>query len=403
MARSVEMAGSVQRKQKLRVLFVNHTAVLSGGELAMLEFIKHVDPNVVECSVVLCSRGPLADALEKLVPVHIMPLSTAVLNTRKDTLSGVSVSLLRNLFICVPFIVRLVMFIKRYKPDVIHTNSLKADCLGGIAGRLSGVPVLWHVRDRIEPDYLPSPAVKLLRFACRMLPRVVVGCSQSVLDSLHLPSNKPKFVVYSGIDLNKFHTELSGHAQRSSLITRVGLVGRLAPWKGQHVFIDAAKRLRERYPQLRFLVIGSAMFGEEAYEQELHRQVNENGLGETVEFLGFIRHVEAEIMKLDVLVHASTSPEPFGQTIIQGMAAGKPVIATRGGGASEIISDGVNGLLIEGDNSLLLDAALTRIFEDPILFQQLAKQGRCRVEEKFTIQHTVRALSRALSEACGTK
>ncbi len=385
---------------KMRVLFINHTAVLSGGELAMLECLQNMDQSKMECSVVLLSHGPLEVELEKIVPVEVLPLMSDVLNIRKDTLTGVNLALVRRLWSCIPFIFKLSRVIKQHNPDVVHTNSLKADIIGGIAARVARVPVLWHIRDRIAPDYLPGVSVKLMRCACRIFPDKVVGCSQAVLDTLHLSASNPGAVVYSGIDLSKFSGAASSNgAMPTQGIRYVGLVGRLAPWKGQHIFIDAAARLHKDYPDIRFLVIGSAMFGEKEYELTLREQVRAAGLENVVEFRGFVRKIEEEISRLDVLVHASTLAEPFGQTIVQGMAAGKPVIAARGGGASEIIRNGLDGLLIEGGSSELLEEAIRRLAEDPLLAAELGKQGRVRVQEKFTIQDTVIALTAALDEA----
>lgn len=100
----------------------------------------------------------------------------------------------------------------------------------------------------------------------------------------------------------------------------------------------------------RAAISGSAMFGEEAYESELHALVTELGLDNAVTFTGFVDDVPVELARMDVLVHGSRVAEPFGQVIVEGMAAGLPVIATDAGGPREIITDGVDGLLVAPDS-----------------------------------------------------
>jgi glycosyltransferase involved in cell wall biosynthesis len=389
-------------KRKIRVLFIDHTAVLSGGELAMLEALREIDPAEMECAVVLGADGPLVSVISALVPVYVIPVSRRVLETRKDTLTGKNLVLLSHIAASVPYIFKLRRFIRAWQPDIVHTNSLKADLLGGFAARLAGARLIWHVRDRIEDDYLPPAAVLAVRWLSRWLPHAILGCSQSVLDSLHLPASKPQTVVYSGIRLEDYAAPIDDTADVAPQpIRHIGIVGRLAPWKGQHIFLESAATLHRRYPHLRFVIIGSAMFGEDAYETRLREQVRATGLTDVVEFKGFVREVQREFCALDVVVHASTSAEPFGQTIVQGMAAGKPVVAAEGGGASEIIRDGVDGLLVRGGDSALLTAALERLLVEPGLAERLGRMGRERVREKFTIQRTVKDMKSAIHAVCG--
>jgi glycosyltransferase involved in cell wall biosynthesis len=375
--------------RKLRVLFIDHTAVLSGGELAMLAILRHIDRTRHECAVLLGSHGPLVAELQGLAPVHVLPMSRRLLDTRKQTLHGVNFAILLRVLFAIPYIWQIFRFIRRWKPDLVHTNSLKSDILAGIAARLAGVPLIWHVRDRIDPDYLPAKAVFGFRLLCRFIPHSVIGCSQAVLDTLHLPASKPRTVVYSGVAMQPLTPRDPEKA------TTIGLIGRLAPWKGQHVFLAATATLRQSFPNVRIVLLGSAMFGEQDYEDSLHALVETLHLGDIVEFRGFVRAIEREIAGLDIVVHASTSAEPFGQTIVQGMAAGKPVIATRGGGASEIVRDGFDGLLVDRGDVPQLAAALHRLLADPGFAQSLAEQGRLRVQQKFTIQQTINALSDA--------
>lgn len=394
-------APDTRKPRKLRVLLVDHTAQLSGGELAMLEFVRELDKDLVECEVILGSHGPLEKELAVYAPVEILPMSGTLLDTRKDTLSEASMGLVRKALLSIPYIFELRRQILARNIDVVHTNSLKADILGGIAALLAGVPLVWHVRDRIAPDYLPRKAVLLFRFAARRLPDGILGCSQAVIDTLQLPPSIPRAVCYSGVRIQDYSDgpptlENSVLVHDSAKPLLIGLVGRLAPWKGQHIFLEAAAKVYSAFPNTRFLLYGSSMFGETDYEASLHELVARLGLQEVVEFKGFVRDIAAAFKSLDIVVHASTSAEPFGQTIVQGMASGKPVIATRGAGASEIIRDGVDGLLVDRGDVEQMSAAILSLLQNPELFQRLSMQGWHRVAGHFTIERTVNDLTAML-------
>ena len=254
----------------------------------------------------------------------------------------------------------------------MHTNSLKAALYGGVAGRAAGIPVVWHIRDRIADDYLPAQAVRLVHGAARVLPTAIVANSQATLATV--PAAEVQAVVHSPV-IPDAVPQMAAVRQRHDGPLRVGMIGRLAPWKGQHVFLEAfAKAFPAGDAEAR--VVGSALFGEEDYEQQLRDQAEALGIAERVEWRGFRDDVGAELSALDVLVHASTTPEPFGQVIVEGMAAGLPVIAAAAGGPLEIIRDGEDGLLTPPGDVDALASALRRLADDPALRQRLGEAAR---------------------------
>jgi hypothetical protein len=125
------------------------------------------------------------------------------------------------------------------------------------------------------------------------------------------------------------------------------------------------------------------------------------GIAHQVEFTGFRDDVAALIEGLDVLVHASTTGEPCGQAVLEGMAAGKPVVATAGGGIPEIVLDGVTGLLVPMGSARAMAEAVCRLLEDPEAARRMGASGRQRVGEHFTIQNTSRMVQRMYDELLG--
>jgi glycosyltransferase involved in cell wall biosynthesis len=282
---------------------------------------------------------------------------------------------------------RISRFVRQCRPDLIYTNSLKSDFYGALAARLSGVPVIWHIRDRIEDSYLPRPAVWLVRTLARHVPVCVVANSAGTLETLRLDKGTRTAVIASG--LTREHVERCRGARDANPIPQIGIIGRLAPWKGQDVFLEAAALLLRKGVSARFRIVGSAMFGEEAFEDRLRELTVRLGIQEQVEFLGF-RDVPATLLSLDVLVHASKIPEPFGQVIIEGLAAGLPVVATDGGGAREIIESGRTGLLTPMGDAPALARALAQLLARPDWARGLGAAGRQHALEHFTVEKSAR-------------
>jgi glycosyltransferase involved in cell wall biosynthesis len=137
--------------------------------------------------------------------------------------------------------------------------------------------------------------------------------------------------------------------------------------------LQALAELHREFPDVRGRIVGSAMFGEDAYERWLRDLVDELDLQGVVTFTGFVDRVEDELAKLDVLVHASVVPEPFGQVVVEGMAAGLPVVATNAGGPAEVITDGVDGLLVPTGDASALVVALRRLVGDRQLRASLGR------------------------------
>jgi glycosyltransferase involved in cell wall biosynthesis len=372
---------------------VDHVARLSGAEIALARVLPALG-EYVHVHVILGEDGPLVARLrDSGIEVEVLALSAAAGDTRKETVTatGVPLSAARA---TAGYVLRLRRRLRELQPDVLHTNSLKSALYGGLAGRAAGVPVLWHVRDRIAPDYLPGAAVRLVRVAAMVLPSAVVTPSELTMATL--PSRPAiRAVVPDSVDPPPDAGARAGDPHPF----RVGIVGRLAEWKGQHVAVEAFVRA---FPagDAELWVIGEAMFGEVTYADRLRRQIQSLGLGDRIELRGFRGDIWAELAQLDVLVHASTSPEPFGQVVIEGMAAGLPVIAAVPGGPAEIMVDGVDGLLTPSGSVEGLAAALVRLAGDPELRDRLGRNARTTAA-RYTPARTAQGLLEMYGQMAG--
>jgi glycosyltransferase involved in cell wall biosynthesis len=168
---------------------------------------------------------------------------------------------------------------------------------------------------------------------------------------------------------------------------------RLARWKGQHIILEALARATE----WRALIVGGALFGgDEAYERELKRKAMDLNLADRVRFLGFRDDIPELLRSVDVVAHTSIAPEPFGRVIVEGMLAGKPVIAARGGGVGEIIEHGVTGFLVKPGDVDELAVALTRLVARPSERDAIGEVARREATERFSIEAMVRGIEREM-------
>jgi glycosyltransferase involved in cell wall biosynthesis len=379
------------------VVFVGHVARLSGGEIALLRLVSAMTEHV-DAHVILGEDGPLVGRLrEQGASVEVLAMDPLVRDIRKDTVTATGLSL-RSLPALIGYIWRLRQRLRELRPDVVHTNTLKAALYGGVAARLARRRVVWHIRDRIADDYLPHSAVRLVRALSRVIPTAIVVNSQSTLETL--PAKARALVLYNPIVPDSVERPQLGGMRGTTQLT-IGVLGRLAPWKGQHVFLEAFAHEFMGEP-VKAHIIGSAMFGEDAYAAGLVDQAERLDISGQVEFRGFCDDVWAELDELDILVHCSITPEPFGQVVLEGMAAGLPVVAAGIGGPAEVIKDEVDGLLVDPSDPTLLAATLRRLADDPELRARLGKAA-LESARAYSPERTAATLLNVYEEVLGRR
>jgi glycosyltransferase involved in cell wall biosynthesis len=353
----------------LRVVVLSHVAQLSGAELALTRLLPALRD--VQAHVILAEDGPLVRRLRRAnVSVEVLPMGEAARGFRRELVR------LPRLGPAAPFdtltyTVRLAARLRRLRPDLVHASSLKALVYGSLAARLTGIPLLWHAHDRIAADYLPPPAVHLVRGFARLATTVVAN-SRSTLETVGTAASRAVVIPYPVVASSASRHPERGLAGRP---VRVGMVGRISPWKGQHVFLEAfAHAFREG--DSRAVIVGASLFGEADYEADLRALCRQLELDGRVEFRGFQEDIADELAQLDVLVHASTIPEPFGQVVVEGMNAGLPVVAAAAGGPAEIVRDGTTGFLYPPGDVVALANTLGRLAGDPELRRRVGAAAR---------------------------
>lgn len=182
--------------------------------------------------------------------------------------------------------------------------------------------------------------------------------------------------------------EASTVRQEFGIPDRVPLVvmaTRLQRWKGVHVFLDSAAHILKERHEVRFIVVGGTLFGlEEAYAEELRRQVERLQLGHAVVFTGYRANVARFYEAADVVVHASIEPDPFPTVLLEAMDWAKPVVASDCGGPREMVQQGVTGFLVRPGRPDLQAEAILRLIADRELGLQMGRAGATRLRTEFS-------------------
>ncbi|ADG78201.1 Glycosyl transferase group 1 OS=Tsukamurella paurometabola (strain ATCC 8368 / DSM / CCUG 35730/ CIP 100753 / JCM 10117 / KCTC 9821 / NBRC 16120 / NCIMB 702349 / NCTC 13040) OX=521096 GN=Tpau_1580 PE=4 SV=1 [Tsukamurella paurometabola] len=354
-----------------KVALLSHSAAPSGAELAWARMARRFPQHGIEPLAVLTEAGPLQQILADagveatVVDTGFASSSVSIAGSRLRWISGAA-RMVRAGW-------RIGGVLRAAGAEAVLAESTKALLMGTVAARRAGIPLIWHVHDRISPDYF-GPVALILRALGRVVARGFIANSRTTRDTLWTGS-RPAAVVYPGVDL----TSVPGGApQRAPEEARVLMLGRLAPWKGQDLVLEALARTRTENA-VRF--VGGTLFGEHEYADQLRRRTAELGLGERVEFVGNVSEPLTEAAAADVVVHFSRLAEPFGQVVVEAMAAHCAVIAAASGGPTEIIDDGVDGVLVPTGDPVLLAAAIDRLIDDRDLRTRLADRAAARAED----------------------
>jgi glycosyltransferase involved in cell wall biosynthesis len=352
----------------LHVVYLGHVARLSGAEISVLRLIEASPQN--RSTVILAEDGPLVASLRAAgATVEVVPLAEHVRALKRGEVTSGPRTQLRAVAAVLRYAWTVSRRIRRLRPDVVHTISLKAGVYGAIAARLARAPVVWHLHDRLEDDYLPGPVVPLMRLLTRLLPNALLVPSAATLAAAGGPSRRRHAVIP-----NPVLAPHSGALPDPAPVFTVGMIGRLAAWKGQHLFLEAFAEAFPGGPE-RAVVAGSAMFGELDYEEQLRALTTRLGLDDRVTFTGFVDDVEGLIGTLAGVVHASVTADPLNTVIAETLACGVPLIATAEGGHTEHVHDGRDCLLYPPGDVGALSSALRRVAGDPDLRRTLARNA----------------------------
>lgn len=353
--------------KKKKILQLIDGLNIGGAEVLLVDLVRGIKGAGYEVSVGYSTYGPLEEKLLALeVPcIHLQRLG------RIDPL----------LFL------RICQLVLREKPDVVHTHLFKSDLHGRLAARLCGVPVVISTSHNNDVWARQFPFGYIYGVTAKLTDRVIAVSDEVREYQIQYTSILPEkiIVIKNGVDVQRFAgQETSGKALRHELqiaadVPLIGIIGRLQPQKDHGNFLLAASQIRNKLPDARFLIVGDGPLRE-----PLLAQVQALGLEASIVFCGIRRDIPAVLAALDVLVIASKW-EGLPVILLEGMAAGLPIVSTAVGGVPSVVADGIEALLVPPEDSAALATACLNILQNPTLAQSIANAGFLRVKEQFSL------------------
>lgn len=386
----------------MRVLLLSAVGEVGGAERVLLDLVRFASP-AVRFGLVCMADGPLVAAARAAgaAEVWVNPWPPAVTAAGETGLSSgayaaaelprMAAALLR----ATPALRRTVSgvdgAISDFGPDVVHSNNLKTHLLTGRL-KLGRARLVWHLHDFLGSRRLASLVLPWSAGRADVLVAIsaaVARDARAIFGGL-----TPVVTVHDGVDTARFAPGPAdpaaglGDASADGLV-RVGLVATYARWKGQDVFIEAVSRLPDAVRRrARFYIVGGPIYrtgGSQWSVGELQARIDAAGLTDSLRLTGFRDDPPSVYRALDVVVHASVCPEPFGLTIAESMACGRATVVGAAGGAVELFEPGRSAVAVACGNPAGLAQALATLIADGNLRDRLGQAARRHVVTHFNI------------------
>lgn len=358
----------------MTLLLISHTADLYGAERSLLDFAIGLQAQRVVFLVLCPAEGPLTHQLRTHhIPIVIFRLPRPQLDLRH---------LAQFIILWLPTLWHLWWFMKRNGITAVYNNTIDG-LYAPFAARLARIPCLWHVRE-VKPKNLWGR--KLFAWLLRCLPdRVVFSSNNTLLAYAERPFAHWQ-VVYNGIKLPAFPLR---HTQDT---VTVGFVGQLVALKRPERFLKAFALAQQSCPNLRSVIVGDGPLLE-----KMRQLADELGITPDVEIKGYLNSMLDLYASFDILVLTSDA-ESFGRVLVEAMASGCPVIASRVGGVPEVVENGQTGFLVDPDDIPAYAEKIIQLAQDTELRQCLGLAGRKRALTHFTVERYCEQLIRIIEE-----
>ena len=279
----------------------------------------------------------------------------------------------------------IMRIIKKRKIRLLHLNNGIRSHRGAIlAAKWMGIACICHVRIFDKFQLIDQPILKLIDYFVYMSNALEAHIRAQWTDA-------PGKVVYDGIELAQYANnhdtkEIRNEFGLSPTDFVVGNIGRLVSWKGQKIFLHALADVVPRAFDLKAMIVGMPDPGQEYYMDELQALAASRGIENRVIFTGFRMDVPRLLKAMNAVVHSATRPEPFGIVVIESMASGLPIIATRAGGPLDSIEDGIDGLLVPLNDAPAMAKAIWVLYNDRQKALNIGSRAKSKTMKMFSVE-----------------
>lgn len=359
-----------------RILFLAPVGEKGGAETFLLDIIRGLDWTRYQPLAACLKPGPFVEELRGFgVSAYALPAHQT-----------------RHLHKVAAAIRHLRRIIQKEQIDLIHANGSSMMLYAGLAAAGTRCRVVWQVHDPLDGGGLFERA--FVATQRRMHPAWTIFSNPLVAESYQTTYHNltRHCTILPGVDVEGLLQGADGPRGRTALnipedAPVITMFARLQQAKGHRFLIQAAKQIASKYPEARFLICGGSLFGREPdYPAEVKGMIENAGLGKRIRLCGYVSEQEKRdiLAATTVVVHPALS-EPFGISVLEGMAAGKPVVVTDCAGPSMTVVDGETGLIVPQGDAEALANALLALLDAPDRARQMGECGRSRVQTNYTL------------------
>ncbi len=379
------------RGNPLKVLYCESSAdgTIGGSHYCLLYLLEHLDRTQFEPLTVFYEEHALMSRFRAVSDTVVYPQDAPVRWGRSGPLAVIRKAV--NLVRFGATVAGNVAFIRRHGIRLVHlNNSITRHQNWMLAARLAGVPCIVHERG-LSDTYTAADRSYARRVAA------IIPMSAWIRDHMvarGVPGDNIR-VMYDGLDPALVQVKTPADELRRTWNLQpdqrvIGIVGNIRPWKGQETVVKAFIEIAAQFPDVVCFFVGKTTPADEAYLANLERLLAGAGLGSRVRFTGYQQDVPSLMHLMDVVVHASVEPEPFGMVVLEGMAQHKPVVGSRAGGVIEMVVEGQTGFTFPPGDSHCLAAHLATLLGEPALARTMGEAGYERLIQSFTMQQYMR-------------
>jgi len=365
--------GNTKEKDLINILYVSSFGWLrGGGQISLWNLLTRLDRNKFNPILICPEQGDLLLACKK---INIATEVIAFPNLRLWNLVPALVSL-----------AKLLEILKRYEIDIVHADDLRQVIYFGILKLFYRFRLIWHIRISWKNIFLDT-----IGFC---LSKKIICTAKIIADKFqHLPKFREKgMVIYNAVDYDYFRPAEpnSGLKEQYNVYSQdfvIGTVCRLHPVKGIHLLVDAFVDINKSLEDTKLIIVGD---GSEKYKQDLEKRIEDLGIGNSVVFAGFQKDVRPFLSIMDFFILPTLEKEGSSRSILEAMACGIPVLTTDIGGNSELVENGITGIIIPKPKPTIIATETIRLLRQKERLVKMGREGRKRVIEKFGISGNVR-------------
>lgn len=377
-----------------KIAVLDHATHLGGGERVLITLLEGLNNKKYDVTVIATGEGQFTEELiKKNIKYKIIHTNKKMLNVKRGNKINI-IDKINIIISTLAYVKKLTKYIKDENFDIIYTNSMKAHIYGSLVAFFSNKKLIWRVHDIITVNTFNKFTRKVFILFANNFPQKIIPVSNAVKSSMIKNGiNKSSFeVIYNGLNKRVVKSESRNYYNEFNIDKNkkvIGIVGWLIPWKGQDVFLRAAKEILNTNKEIHFLVVGGPLEDSKEYVSELERYVKDENIEEFVTFTGHRSDIDELLRFMDISIHCSKEPDPLPTVILESMINSTPVIGVNLGGVPEMIIDNYTGRLFNSEDYIDLAEIIKEMLSNKLKLQYYSTNALKHIKDNFNINNYI--------------